>query len=136
MTTNYQGTFISVAADCPATSGQQPPVNDSKPSIAALQYQLIAENPYRLTSDEVLFAVHAARSGLAEPAALDAERERFLAKDHACLRASPLSKRYGWGTHHDAEGRVALYGVGTAEYERLAADPNLVHKSAMRSARA
>ena len=36
------------------------------------------------------------------------------------MRASPLTKRYGWGVHHDAAGRMALYGVGTAEYRRFA----------------
>jgi hypothetical protein len=63
-------------------------------------------------------------------------RERFFSKGQACLRSSPLSKRYGWGTHHDAEGRVALYPVGSAEYERLRTDESLEHLTAMRSKRA
>ena len=29
--------------------------------------------------------------------------------------------RYGWGIHSDHDGRVAIYAVGTPEYESLAA---------------
>ena len=110
-------------------------MNPEKPTIAALQFELLSTRPHELTSDDVLFAVHARRAGLSEDD-LDAAREQFFARDQACLRTSPLSKRFGWGTHHDGEGRVALYGVGTAEYERLAALPDLAQKSALRSSRA
>lgn len=134
MSTNYTDTFIAVAPDCRAAVAEAPP-QTSKPTVAALQFELITEHPYELTSDEILFAVHAARNAISDDE-LDAERERFLAKDQACLRASPLSKRYGWGTHHDEHGRVALHGIGTAEYERLANDATLTQKAAMRSSRA
>ncbi|RUR03397.1 DUF6157 family protein [Labedella endophytica] len=134
MTTNYIDTFISVAPDCRVARAEAPPLTP-KPSVAALQFELVAEHPYEMTSDEILFAVHATRNSVAE-ADLDAERERFFAKDQACLRASALGKRYGWGTHHDAQGRVALYGIGTEEYDRLLGDPGLTHKAAMRSSRA
>ncbi|MEV8267340.1 DUF6157 family protein [Microbacterium sp. NPDC076911] len=135
MTTNYANTFIAVASDCKATTGEVPPVPATRPTVAALQFEFIAEHPYEMTSDEVLFAVYAARNGIADED-LEVERERFFAKDQACFRASPLGKRYGWGTHHDQSGRVALYAVGTAEYERLANEPGLTQKSAMRSSRA
>lgn len=135
MTTNYMSTFIAVAADCPVESAEEPSSNPAKPTVAALQFALINERPYEMTSDEILFAVHAARSGITD-ADIDEERERFFARDQACLRASPLGKRYGWGTHHDEDGRVAIYGVGTADYERLAADAALTQKTAMRSSRA
>ncbi len=135
MSTNYLNTFIAVAADCPVDAPVTPPVNTAKPTVAALQFDLIAEHPYEMTSDEILFAVHARRAGLAE-ADFDDERARFLAKDQPCLRASPLGKRYGWGTHHDERGRVALYGVGTPEYERFASLPDLTQKAALRSSRA
>lgn len=134
MTTDYRNTFIAVAPDCPATAAAVPPLAD-RPSIAALQHRLLAERPYSLTSDELLFAVHAERAGVAEED-LEVERERFLAKDLACLRASPLGKRYGWGTHHDDAGRVALVGLGSPEYERLLLDPEVRQVAAMRSTRA
>jgi hypothetical protein len=134
MTTNYINTFIAVAPDCRVATAEAPPVAAAKPTVAAMQFELILEHPYELTSDEILFAVHTMRAGTAE-ADLDAERDRFFAKDQACLRASPLGKRYGWGTHHDEQGRVALYGLGTAEYDRLAHNADLTQKAAMRSSR-
>jgi hypothetical protein len=36
------------------------------------------------------------------------------------MRASPLPKKYGWGVHYDAEGKLAIYGVETADYQRFA----------------
>lgn len=133
MTTNYRGTFIAIAPDCPATSAEAPP-SPAKPTVASLQYELLRDRPYELTSDEVLFAVHAARTGVAE-ADRAAEWDRFFGKDQACLRASPLAKRYGWGFHHDEESRVALVGLSSPEYDELAARDDLVQKSAMRSSR-
>ena len=45
----------------------------------------------------------------------------FYSRSHACLRSSDLGKRYGWGIHADADGRLAVYAVGSADYEALAA---------------
>ncbi len=134
-TTNYYDTFIAVAPDCPVVSAEVPAGRAAAPTIAQLQYELIAEHPYAFTSDDVLFAVHARRQGIPE-SELAAERERFFARDQACLRSSPLGKRYGWGLHHDAEGRVALVPVGSEEYRRLAEDAALTQTRAMRSKRA
>ena len=116
---DYLDTFIAVAEDCPAEAGTVPP-ETAKPSVAALSHGLLAGRPYELTSADVLFAVYAARHGVAEderPAA----RQAFFAKDQACLRASPLGKRYGWGLHADAEGRLALVARDSPEYAEFAA---------------
>jgi hypothetical protein len=133
-TTDYTNTFIAVAEDCPVDSAEVP-VAKSAPTIASLHHDLLAAAPYALTSDEVIFETYAIRSGLA-----DDEREsawaQFFSKGQPCLRSSPLGKRYGWGTHHDSAGRVALVAVGTPEYERLATDPALTQTRAMRSRRA
>lgn len=135
-TTNYTDTFIEMADDCPAATAEVPPHRDGKPAtIARLHFDLIAETPYRHTSDDVIFTTHAIRAGIPD-ADLDAARAQFFAKGQACLRASPLAKRYGWGIHHDAEGRVALVPAGADEYDRLAADPAVTHLKAMRSKRA
>lgn len=135
VTSNYFNTFIAVAPDCPVSAPQEPPTTSARPTVAALQFDLVMDHPYEMTSDEILFAVHVQRREIAD-ADLEAERERFLAKGQACLRASPLGKRYGWGTHHDQHGRVALYGVGTPDYKRLVDSAELAHTAAMRSARA
>lgn len=132
-TTNYTDTFIEVSEDCRAEHGEQPPIAENL-SIAALHYRLLSEESYTRTSDDVLFATHALRRGI-DPDDV-AAREEFFSTGQACLRSSPLSKRYGWGTHHDAEGRVALISRDSQEYARLAADPMLAHVKGMRSSRA
>ncbi len=54
----------------------------------------------------------------------------------ACLRASSLAKRFGWGIHADAEGRVAIYAVDSKRYQAFARDPAIAQVRAMRSKRA
>lgn len=133
--TNYTGSFIQVADDCAAGAAEPPPAGGKAPTVAALQYALISEHPYEFTSDDVLFEVFRIRQDL--PAeSLDEARAAFFAKGQACLRASPLGKRYGWGIHHDADSRVALVPLGSDEYRKLAADPNVKQLKAMRSKRA
>lgn len=132
-TTNYAETFISVADDCPAEVGEVPRERASA-TIARMQYEMIRENPYRYTSDEVIFAIHMIRNEVpAEDA--DAERIAFFSKGRACLRSSPLAKRYGWGIHHDAQACVALYPRGSEEYRRLSQDSTLKQLKAMKSSR-
>ncbi len=133
-TTNYLSTFIEVAEDCPVDHAQEPPAGE-RPTVAALHYRLIAEEPFSRTSDDVIFATHAIRQGI-DDADRDAAREAFFFKGQPCLRSSPLGKRYGWGILHDAQGRVALVPREAEEYTRLAADPTLAHTRAMRSKRA
>lgn len=134
-TTNYISTFIEVAEDCPAPVAEVPPSRGKAKSVANLQFDLISKAPYRYTSDDVIFQVHAIRNDIAE-ADLDPARGRLFSKGQACLRLSPLAKRYGWGIHNDTWGRVALIPVGSDEYQRLAANPETRHLKAMRSRRA
>lgn len=133
-TTNYTDTFIAVAADCPVTEAEIPE-RKASPSVATLQYEMISAAPYTHTSDEVIFAVHAIRNGIPKSEWKEA-RALFFSKGQACLRASPLSKRYGFGIHSDAKGRVALVPLGSKEYSSLASDKALVQVKAMRSKRA
>ncbi|MDZ3831065.1 MAG: DUF6157 family protein [Sphingopyxis sp.] len=127
---NYHSTLIAIAPDCAATTGVVPPKPDS---VAGRHHAMLTAAPYSMTSDDLLFAVHAARNGLPETAE---HRAEFFAKPKACLRASPLPKQYGWGIHHDAEGRIALYAVGSADYVRLQNDPRTRTVAAVRSKRA
>ena len=130
-TTNYYNTFIEVADDCPIVAAEVPPLKRDTPSVANLQFDMIMANPYKYTSDEVIFGIYALRNGIVGN--LEAERAAFFAKGQACLRASPLSKRYAWGTHHDSDGKVALYSVESVEYQQFASDAALKHTKAMRS---
>lgn len=134
-TTNYQGTFIQVAEDCPVRNAAIPPDNGKNPTVASLQHAIISEHPYELTSDDVLFEVYALRQGVLDEER-EAAREAFFARDQACLRSSPLGKRYGWGIHHDSEGRVALVPVDSEQYVAHVGDTSLRQLKAMRSKRA
>jgi hypothetical protein len=64
------------------------------------------------------------------------EREKFLRKGHPHLRVSALAKRYGWGIHNNAEGKIALIAVQSPEYKRLMKDPRITKVKAFRSTRA
>lgn len=112
---DYIDTFIGVAEDCRAAKGTPPPINPDNPSIAARTYRMIADHPYKYTSGDVIFTVYADRKEIPQQERT-ALRVDFYAKGQPCLRASALGKRYGWGIHADARGRLALYGVDTPEY--------------------
>ncbi|MBS1580666.1 MAG: hypothetical protein JST66_00545 [Bacteroidetes bacterium] len=134
-TTNYTNTFIAVADDCPVDKAEVPASKAGGPSVAEHQFTLLHDRPYALTSDDVLFTVHAERQGIPE-SEREAARAAFFSKGQPCMRASPLTKRYGFGVHSDARGRIALVPLGSPEYERLAKDERLEQVKAMRSKRA
>lgn len=122
--TNYRDTLITASSDSPVASGTVP----EKPgTVAAVQHALLAE-PYAMTSDDLLYAAHRERGG-------EKGRDEFFATPQACLRASPLVKQFGWGVHHDAEGRIALIGMESAEYRRLLDNPAVAKTPGMRRAR-
>lgn len=133
-TTNYHDTFIAVADDCPAQQGETPPLKGDKRTVAVLQFELISRNPYCFTSDDVLFKVYAERKELT-CGELGEARKAFFSKGQPCLRTSPLAKRYGWGIHCDEAGKVALYSVGSKEYEAFSNDGRTSVVKAVRSGR-
>lgn len=96
-----------------------PPSRDS-PSVAELTHRMISGHPYEHTSNDVIFTVWAQRRGIEQSELADA-RAAFFAKGQPCMRSSDLGKRYGWGVHADAEGRIALVPLGSPEYDLLAA---------------
>jgi hypothetical protein len=135
-------TFVQVEPDCPVERSVVPANrNESKPSAHVIQYELLSRHPYRYTLDDLIYEVHIRRSGipLEEAAANEsAIKAELFRKSHPCMRASMLPKKYGWGVHHDPQGRIALYGMETPEYrsfvKNTAGGPKLVF--AMRSKRA
>ncbi len=131
----YFDTFIEVAEDCPAQRAEAPNEFGERRTKAAIEHDLLARHPYVYTGDDVAFMAHALHKGIPK-AEWPAERAKFFSKGQPCLRASALGKRYGWGTHHNAEGKIALVPVESAQYKRLAADPALKHTRAMRTRRA
>jgi len=133
-TTNYQGTFIAIAEDCPVAIGLEPPKKGEKKSIANLQFEILKGNAYKYTSDDVLFQVYAQRQDLVKSQLKEA-RKTFFSKGQACFRASPLAKRYGWGVHSDGKGRIAIYGCESATYQKFLKDKSVRIVKAMRSSK-
>ena len=137
-TTNTNNTFIRVAEDCAATVGEIPPERGGKPTVAGLQYEMITGAPYKYTSDDIVFATSAVGRALATNAAKSERqkaREVFFSKGQACLRASALGKKFGWGVHSNDQGRVALFAVDSPQYEKLSGDKDISQVKAMRSKR-
>lgn len=137
---SYINTFIRVAADCPVETGIIPVT--SKPQLPAhiIQYELLAEEPYRYTNEELLYEVHVRHKQIPEEERISRRAEiwaELFSRKHPCLRASMLPKRYGWGVHFDAEGRIAIYAMESPEYDRYTSgeDSGLTLLNAMRSKR-
>lgn len=133
-TTNDPDTFILIADDSPVASGEIPPVKGNRLTAANIQFEMIRKNPYRYTSDDVVFEVYAQKNDLTK-AGYKAARTAFFSKGQPCLRASPLTKRYGWGVHSNGESKIAIYGAETKEYAQFSKDKSLKLVKAMRSSR-
>lgn len=133
-TTNYFNTFIEIAEDTKVTCGTIPPSKNDKKTIAELQYQLIAKQPYVYSSDDVLFQVFADRNDLTS-SELAAAKATFFSKGQACFRASPLTKSYGFGVHSNSEGKIALFPCESEAYQQFLDDPAIKKVKAMKSKR-
>ncbi len=133
-TTNYINTFIEVAEDCPAQSAEVPPQKGEAKSVANLHFEMIEAHPYQYTSDDVIFKTFAVKNSL--DSNLENERNQFFSKGQACMRCSPLTKRYGWGVHSNEEGKIAIFPRESEEYQRFLKDDNLKRVKAMRSKKA
>lgn len=132
-TTNYFDTFIEVAEDTKTDQGTKPPPKTKK-TVAEMQYDMIANNPYKYTSDDVFFQVFANRKDLTKDEHEQA-RKQFFSKGQPCFRASPLTKTYGFGVHSDNKGKIALFGMETPEYQKLLTDTNIKKVKAMKSSK-
>lgn len=131
--------FIEIAPDSLMQQSIVPQEKNGKPSIATIEYELLSSKPYAYTLAELKFAAHVMHKQI--PAAgLKAHgkqlRDEFFAKSYACMRASPLTKQYGWGAHYDEKGGIAIYPVEGKEYQRFVQDRSIKKFSAMRSKRA
>lgn len=131
-TTDYADTLITVAPDTRTAGATPPPAG--RGTVAERQFALLDGHDYELTSDDVIFTVHADRGGIPETGRA-AARAAFFAVGRPCLRTSPLAKTYGWGIHADAHGRVALVPMGSARYQALLADDAVTKVPAVRSRR-
>jgi hypothetical protein len=132
---NYYDTLIEVADDCPAHEAQVPRTRGAKKTKAVVEYELLAKHPYKYTEEDIAFEMHAVLHDIPK-AIWPTERKKFLSKGHPHLRVSALAKRYGWGIHNNAEGKIALVAVESSEYKQLLNDPRITKIMAFRSKRA
>ena len=132
--TNYFSTLIAVADDCPVSQGTIPPEKGEKRTLANLQFELLHQNPYKYTSDDIIFLCYARKNDIKN--VLDGEeRRKFYSKGQPCMRTSPLTKKYGWGIYNDKFGKIALLGAESEEYKKRLTDKNTSVVRAMRSSR-
>lgn len=136
---NIVDQFIEIAPDSPTQQSIVPQMRGEKPTIASIEYELLNSKPYVYTLAELKFATHVKCKQI-PPAELKAHdkqlREEFFDKPYACMRASPLTKQYGWGAHYDEHGKIAIYPVESKEYKYFVNDKNIKKFFAMRSKRA
>jgi hypothetical protein len=124
---SYTNTFIQVADDCAVTQSEVPIPKGTTMPIHVIQYQLLSRSPYQYDHEELVFAVYVRRQGISEAEVLARKDELWadlFQKGHPCMRASALTKRYGWGTHYNEEGKIALYGMESEAYQRFVQDEN------------
>ena len=137
---NYIDTFITIAPDSPVKESKVPTPRGVQPTIPQLEYELLSKSPGKYTQQEIQFEVHVRRLGL--PASEVKSRRKklwdeFFSKPHACLRASALPKKYGWGIYFDSRGRITLVPMESPEYRQYSAasQSGLKVVAAMRSSR-
>jgi hypothetical protein len=140
-TKSITDTFVCVSADSSAEHSMVPVSKKETKSVHQIQYELLTERPYYYTHEELIYQVHLIHKAIPSndpEISLNSVREQLFSKPHACLRASMLTKQYGWGVHYDSEGRIALYGMESPEYSEFIEnnDGKLTIHIAMRNKRA
>ncbi len=130
--------FIETATDCPTKIANIPRDKGEKQSIASIEYQLLTSKPYGYTLEELKFATYVRHKQIS-PAEVEAHRKQlwdeYFGRPYACMRASLLTKKYGWGAHYDENGKIVIYPVESAEYQRFVEDKNMKKYFAMRNKR-
>ena len=125
---------LPCAEDCPVEKAEIPPLKNGEKTIASIHYEIIINNPYKYTSDDVIFNTFVQKNNIGTEN-LEAERIKFFSKGQACLRSSPLTKRYGWGVHSNKDGKVAIYPMELKEYKKYCTSKSIKHLKGMRSKR-
>ncbi|TMF15968.1 MAG: hypothetical protein E6I37_00175 [Chloroflexi bacterium] len=129
---NYYNTLIEIAEGSPATKAEVPKPKGGKKTKPVIEYEMIANHPYKYTEEDIAFETYAVLHNIPK-AIWPKERQTFLSKGHPHLRVSALAKRYGWGIHNNAEGKVALIAVNSLKYKKLMKDPRTTKIKAFRS---
>jgi hypothetical protein len=119
---NYYDTFITIAADCPAATGRVPPDKKNGKTKAGIEFHLVSEHPYEYTQEDLLYEVHIRHKEIPQEELAEKGtqiRDEFFQKPMACLRASMLPKKFGWGIHFNTEGKMALVPMDSDLYRQF-----------------
>jgi len=137
-TVGYIDTLIKVAADCPVSKSEIPVARNKTKPAHLLQYELLIQKPYAYSHEELIYQVHVLQKEIPE-SMLETESENIKAelfsKGHPCMRASSLTKRYGWGAHYNQDGKIAIYPMESAAYQTLIDSGKVKIVPAMKSKR-
>ncbi|MBT2667386.1 hypothetical protein J7J00_18065 [Bacillus sp. ISL-4] len=131
---SYKNTLITISEDSKATSAKVPVIKNKKPTIAYIEHELINNNPYKFTQEDVQFKTYLIKNQIEEENAAEL-RERFFSKSKACFRASSLVKNYGWGIHYNNQGKIAIYDAKSEMYNQLLNQVDITKLKGMRSKR-
>ncbi|GAB6258088.1 DUF6157 family protein [Peribacillus sp. NPDC055009] len=131
---SYKNTLITISEDSKVTSAKVPVIKNEKPTIAYIEHDLINNNPYKFTQEDVQFKTFLIKSQIEEENTAEL-REQFFSKPKACFRASTLVKNYGWGIHYDNQGKIAIYDVNSKMYNQLLKQADITKLKGMRSKR-
>jgi hypothetical protein len=115
---SYKNTLITISEDSKVSSAKVPVIRNEKPTIAYIEHDLINNNPYKFTQEDVQFKTYLIKNQMEAENAAEL-REQFFSKSKACFRASPLVKNYGWGIHYNNQGKIAIYDVNSEMYNQL-----------------
>ncbi len=133
---SYSNVFIKVSEDCPASRSEVPAAKKEALPAHVIQYELLTRHPYQYGHEDLVYEVYVRQKGIAaEVLATDAAevREALFSKGHPCLRASSLTKRYGFGAHYNEAGKIALYPVESHEYQAFIQNDAVRKLPAMRN---
>lgn len=131
---SYKNTLITISEDSKVSSAKVPVIKNEKPTIAYIEHDLINNNPYKFTQEDVQFKTYLIKNQMEAENAAEL-REQFFSKSKACLRASPLVENYGWGIHYNNQGKIAIYDVNSEMYNQLLKQDDITKLKGMRSKR-
>ncbi|QNK48905.1 hypothetical protein H7F28_00670 [Brevibacterium sp. PAMC23299] len=131
---SYKNTLITISEDSKVSSAKVPVIRNEKPTIAYIEHDLINNNPYKFTQEDVQFKTYLIKNQMEAENAAEL-REQFFSKSKACFRASPLVKNYGWGIHYNNQGKIAIYDVNSEMYNQLLKQDDITKLKSMRSKR-
>lgn len=131
----YTNTLITIAKDSPVEVSETPTSTRENTPMHIVVYELLLGNPYGHNHEQLVFESHIIHKKLGDLSREEKEVlwEKLMKRTHACLRTSPLTKKYGYGAHYDAVGNIALYPAESMVYKKFVKDKDIEKIPAMKN---